>query len=108
MHTATILVIAQDLATAIRHLPFGLKVISVVFEFLSLNIPAGLRLMVTAAGFVCAEAVSLKISHFSNGMRTRPFLDIKVWNASFDGGRRVDESAFVHVYYFATFWRGVL
>lgn len=107
MHTAAIFVIAEDLATVVWYLPFGLKVVSVVFESLPLNILARLRLMITAARFFCAETVNIKIPDFSNGMGARPFLDIKVWNASFHGGCRVDESAFVHVYYFSTFWRGV-
>lgn len=108
MHTPTIFVVTHDLATMIWNLPFGLKVISVVFESLSLNILARLRLMVTTTRLVCgAETVSFKISDFSYRIGTRPFLDIKVWNASFHGRRRVDESAFVHVYYFSTFWRGV-
>jgi hypothetical protein len=108
VHTATIFVIAEDLATVVWHLPFGLKVISVMFESLPRNVLAGLRLMVTAASFVVGtETVSIKISDFPDRMGTRPFLDIKVWNASFHGGRRVDKSAFVHVYYLSTFWRGV-
>jgi hypothetical protein len=110
MHTTTIFVIAEDFATVVWYLPFGLKVISVMFESLPLNVVlAWLRLMIIAARFVVVgtETVSIKVSDFSYRMWTRPFLDIKVWNASFHGGRRVDKSAFVHVYYLSTFWRGV-
>jgi hypothetical protein len=98
VHTATIFVDAEDLATVVWYLPFCLKVVSVVLEFLSLNILVGFGLVVTAARFGRAETVNIKVPDFSNRMGARPFLDIKVWNASLERGRRVDESAFIHVY----------